>query len=58
MAYSLLPTPETVELSVNVNMALKKNKRKDPFRGTLVYPHRFGDERRVLVLAEVGVVLC
>ena len=55
-AYSLRPTPETVEISVNVNMALKKNKRKDAFRGTLVYPNRFGEERRVLLLAEVGVV--
>ena len=54
-AYSLCPSSETVEISVNVNMALKKNKRKDAFRGTLVYPHRFGEERRVLLLAEVGV---
>lgn len=56
-AYSLLPTPQTLELSLNVNMLLKKSKRRDPFRGTLVYPHRFGEERRVLLIAEVGVVL-
>ena len=43
-----------MELSINVNMALKKRKKKDPFRGTLVYPHRFGEERKILVIAEVS----
>jgi ribosomal protein L1 len=55
-AYSLLPTPETVEINLSVNMLLKRNKRKDAFRGTLVYPERFGHETRILLLAEVSVV--
>ena len=54
-AYSLRPLPETLELGLIVNMAAKKGKLREPFRGTMLYPHRFGKERRVLLLAEVCV---
>ena len=54
-AYSLSEIPETVELSLTIDMTLKKKKVRDPFRGTLIYPHQFGDQRRILLLAEVRV---
>ena len=53
-AYSIAPGYETVELSVTVSMALKKRKVKDPFRGSLVFPQRFGRERKVLLIGEVS----
>ena len=52
-AYSISTVPETIELALRVNMVLKKNKLRDPFRGTLVYPHPFGTQRKILALIEV-----
>ena len=52
-AYSLSEIPETVELSLTVDMSLKKGKTREPFRGTLIYPHKFGVMRKILLIAEV-----
>ena len=54
-AYSLSARPETVDVAIKVDMMLKKDKVRDAFRGTLVYPHQFGSHRKILLLAEVSV---
>lgn len=52
-AYSLADFEETVEVSLCCKLVTKKGKRRDPFRGTIIFPHRFGKEPKLLVFAEV-----
>ena len=52
-AYSLSEIPETVEIILKADLTLKKNKVRDAFRGTLIYPHKFGSQQKILLLAEV-----
>ena len=52
-AYSLADFEETVEVSLFCKLKTKKGKRRDPFRGTIIFPHRFGKEPKMLVFAEV-----
>ncbi|XP_064395678.1 large ribosomal subunit protein uL1-like [Halichondria panicea] len=51
-AYSMSQVPETVELSIKLDMTLKRGKSRDSFRGALIYPHRFGTQSKILLLAE------
>lgn len=55
-AYSLTEKSETVEINLKCNMKLKMNKLRQPFRGSIVYPHMFGRQQRVLVFAEESLV--
>ena len=57
-AYSISKFDETVEISLYCNLFVSKNKgkRRDPFRGTVLYPHSFGREPKVLVFAVVSSV--
>ena len=52
-AYSLADFVETVEVSLYCKLVTKKGKRRDPFRGSIVFPHPFGKEPKLLVFAEV-----
>lgn len=54
-AYSLSARPETVDLAIKVDMMLKKDKVRDAFRQTLIYPHKFGHHRKILLIAEVSI---
>ena len=54
-AYSLTEVNETVQLSLSCKLKTKKGKNRDPFKGTVIFPHEFGRPRRMLVFAEVCV---
>lgn len=57
-AYSLADFEETVEVSLFCKLKTKKGKKRDPFRGTIIFPHRFGKEPKLLVFAEVCIWGC
>ena len=52
-AYSLAEFEETVEVSLCCNLLTKKGKKRDPFRGNIIFPHQFGKDPKLLVFAEV-----
>ena len=56
-AYSISKCDETVEVSLFCNLFVNKNrsKRRDPFKGTILFPHTFGKEPKLLVFAKVSV---
>ena len=54
-AYSLADFEETVEASLCCKLISKKGKKRDPFKGSIIFPHRFGKEPKLLVFAEVCV---
>jgi large subunit ribosomal protein L1 len=51
-AYSLTRSAETVVLDINVDMRIKKDKIRDPFRGPVVLPHTFGQKKIILFVSE------
>ncbi|CAI8032668.1 50S ribosomal protein L1 [Geodia barretti] len=51
-AYSMATKPETVEVNIKVDMTLKKDKVRDPFKGPVVLPHTFGQETIILFVIE------
>jgi large subunit ribosomal protein L1 len=51
-AYSMATAPETVAVNVKVDMTLKKDKVREPFKGPVALPHTFGQQRIVLFVLE------
>ena len=39
--------------AAQVDMMLKRGKTRDVFRGSLIYPNRFGSQSKILLIAEV-----
>ena len=58
-AYSISRCDETVEVSLFCNLFVNKNrtKKRDPFKGTILFPHTFGKEPKLLVFAKVSEAL-